>query len=79
MITVTDLSKDYHSETRRTYLKFRGLKASGCDVKLARLTRKLDNLMQITKLATVFDIYPDEVEAVAAFSSYQPETREACY
>jgi anti-sigma B factor antagonist len=43
-------------------------KANGCDVKLARLTRKLDNLMQITKLATVFDIYPDNVEAVAAFS-----------
>jgi anti-sigma B factor antagonist len=47
-------------------------KARGCDVKLARLTRKLDNLMLITKLATVFDIYPDEVEAVAAFSNYQP-------
>jgi len=54
-------------------------KASGCDVKLARLTRKLDNLMQITKLATVFDIYPDEIEAVAAFSGYQQEAREACY
>jgi anti-sigma B factor antagonist len=47
-------------------------KATGCDVKLARLTRKLDNLMQITKLATIFDIYPDKVEAVAAFSNYQP-------
>ena len=47
-------------------------KARGCDVKLARLTRKLDDLMQITKLATVFDIYSDEVEAVASFSSYQP-------
>jgi anti-sigma B factor antagonist len=47
-------------------------KARGCDVKLSRLTRKLDNLMQITKLATVFDIYSDEVEAVASFSSYQP-------
>jgi anti-sigma B factor antagonist len=46
-------------------------KARGCDVKLARLTRKLDNLMLITKLATVFDIYPDEVEAIAAFSNYQ--------
>jgi len=50
-------------------------KARGCDVKLARLTSKLDNLMQITKLATVFDIYEDEVEAVAAFSNYQPAAR----
>jgi anti-sigma B factor antagonist len=46
-------------------------KSRGCDVKLARLTRKLDNLMQITKLATVFDIYDDEVEAVTAFSNHQ--------
>ena len=46
-------------------------KARGCDVKLASLTKRLDNLMQITKLATVFDIYPDEMEAVAAFSSCQ--------
>jgi anti-sigma B factor antagonist len=45
-------------------------KTRGCDLKLARLTRKLDNLMLITKLATVFDIYPDEVKAVAAFSDY---------
>ena len=50
-------------------------KARGCDVKLARLTRRLDDLMQITKLATIFDIYPDEMEAVASFSRYQPAVR----
>jgi len=50
-------------------------KARGCDVKLARLTRRLDDLMQITKLATIFDIYPDEMEAVASFSNYQPAVR----
>ena len=47
-------------------------KARGCDVKLAGLTRKLDSLMLLTKLATVFDIYSEESEAVAAFSNYQP-------
>jgi anti-sigma B factor antagonist len=47
-------------------------KARGCGVKLASLTRRLDSLMQITKLATTFDIYEDEVQAVAAFSNYQP-------
>jgi anti-sigma B factor antagonist len=46
-------------------------KAKGCEVKLAGLTRKLDSLMLITKLATVFDIYSDEAEAVAAFSNNQ--------
>ena len=49
-------------------------KARGCDVKLAGLTRKLDNLLLITKLATVFDIYLDEVEAVAAFCSTNPHS-----
>jgi anti-sigma B factor antagonist len=47
-------------------------KAMGCDVKLARLTERLDNLMLITKLATIFDIYEDDAQAVAAFSCYQP-------
>jgi len=47
-------------------------KARGCDVKLAGLTRRLDSLMLITKLATVFDIYSDEAEAVAAFSNCHP-------
>jgi anti-sigma B factor antagonist len=47
-------------------------KAKGCEVKLARLTRKLDDLLLITKLATVFDIYPNEMEAVTAFCNYQP-------
>jgi anti-sigma B factor antagonist len=48
---------------------YNSAKTNGCDVKLARLTRKLDNLLLITKLATVFDIYPDESKAVAAFSN----------
>jgi anti-sigma B factor antagonist len=46
-------------------------KARGCDLKLSRLTHKLDNLMQITKLATVFDIYPDQFEAVVSFTKLQ--------
>jgi anti-sigma B factor antagonist len=54
-------------------------KSRGCVVKLARLTRKLDSLMQITRLSTVFDIYPDEVEAVAAFSHPQPAAGETAF
>ena len=42
-------------------------KRVGCNLKLVRLTRKIDDLMQITKLATIFDIYADEMEAVASF------------
>jgi anti-sigma B factor antagonist len=45
-------------------------KKRGCTLKLARLTERLDDLMQITKLATIFDTYPDLNEAVASF--YHP-------
>jgi anti-sigma B factor antagonist len=36
-------------------------------LKLLSLTRKVHDLLQITKLYTVFDIYDDEVKAIASF------------
>ena len=44
-----------------------GTRAS--ELKLLNLTKKVDDLMQITKLATIFDIYSDEKEAVASFKN----------
>jgi anti-sigma B factor antagonist len=44
-------------------------KRVGSGLKLVRLTRKIDDLMQITKLATIFDIYPSEQEAIASFTN----------
>jgi anti-sigma B factor antagonist len=41
----------------------------GCEVKLLHLTRRMDDLMQITKLATIFDIYSDEQQALSSFKS----------
>jgi len=41
-------------------------KASGA-IKLARLTMKVRDLLQITKLLTVFDVYNSEAEAVESF------------
>jgi anti-sigma B factor antagonist len=41
----------------------------GCDLKLLNLTKKIDDLMQITKLATIFDIYTDEKTALGSFKS----------
>lgn len=40
-----------------------------CELKLVHLTKKIDDLMQITKLATIFDIYSEESEAVASFKA----------
>jgi anti-sigma B factor antagonist len=44
-------------------------KNKGCALKLLRLTKKIDDLMQITKLATLFDTYTDEKSALASFKS----------
>ena len=41
----------------------------GCELKLLRLTRRIDDLMQITKLATIFDIYSNEQQALSSFKS----------
>jgi anti-sigma B factor antagonist len=36
-------------------------------VKLLKLTRKVHDLLQLTKLYTVFDIKDDEASAIASF------------
>ena len=37
------------------------------ELKLLNLTRKVKDLLQITKLVTVFEVYTDETEAVRSF------------
>jgi anti-sigma B factor antagonist len=39
----------------------------GADIKLANVTRRVRDQLQITKLITVFDCYPSEQDAVNAF------------
>ena len=43
------------------------VKNQGGELKLVNLTKKIEDLMTITKLVTVFDIHPDEASAIAAF------------
>jgi anti-sigma B factor antagonist len=38
-------------------------------LKLLNLTKRVHDLMQITKLYTVFDVYDDEKKAIASFAS----------
>jgi anti-sigma B factor antagonist len=42
---------------------------AGGDLKLFNLTREVHDLLQITKLCTVFDIQHDEASAIEAFQS----------
>jgi anti-sigma B factor antagonist len=41
-------------------------KNHGSVLKLVNLTKKIDDLMQVTKLATIFDLYSTEEDALAA-------------
>ena len=46
---------------------FTSVRNQGGELKLLHLTKKVHDLLQITKLYTVFDIKDDETEAVRAF------------
>jgi anti-sigma B factor antagonist len=40
---------------------------AGGTIKLAQLTKRVGDLLQVTKLLTVFDVYDSEAEAVESF------------
>ena len=46
---------------------FTSVRNQGGEMKLLHLTKKMHDLLQITKLYTVFDVKDDEAEAVKAF------------
>ena len=46
---------------------FTTAKIQGGELKLLNLTRKVHDLLQITKLYTVFDVKDDEASAIASF------------
>ncbi len=47
---------------------YTSVKNAGGELKLLNLTKKVHDLLQITKLYTVFDVKDDEASAVASFS-----------
>ena len=46
---------------------FTSVRNQGGELKLLHLTKKMHDLLQITKLYTVFDVKDDEAEAISAF------------
>ena len=46
---------------------FTSVRNQGGELKLLHLTKKVHDLLQITKLYTVFDVKDDEAAAIAAF------------
>jgi anti-sigma B factor antagonist len=47
---------------------FTSVRNQGGELKLLNLTKKVHDLLQITKLYTVFDVKDDEATAIGAFS-----------
>jgi anti-sigma B factor antagonist len=47
---------------------FTTVRNQGGDLKLLNLTKKVHDLLQITKLYTVFDVHDDEAAAVRSFA-----------
>ncbi len=47
---------------------YTSVKNAGGELKLLNLTKKVKDLLQITKLYTVFDVKDDEASAVASFT-----------
>lgn len=47
---------------------FTSVSNNGGDLKLLNLTKRVQDLLQITKLYTVFEVFNDESTAVASFS-----------
>ncbi len=47
---------------------FTSVRNAGGELKLLNLTKKVHDLLQITKLYTVFDVKDDEAAAIQAFS-----------
>ena len=47
---------------------FTSVRNQGGDLKLLRLTKKVHDLLQITKLYTVFEVFDDESAAISSFA-----------
>jgi anti-sigma B factor antagonist len=48
---------------------FTTVRNEGGDLKLLNLTKKVNDLLQITKLSTVFDVKHDEASAIKSFNA----------
>ena len=44
----------------------------GIELRLLHLQKRVEGLMQITKLITVFDVFEDEAKALESFGSSEP-------
>jgi len=67
LLNLGDISYIDSSGIGELVAAFTSVRNQGGELKLLHLTRKIHDLLQITKLYTVFDVKDDEAEAIAAF------------
>ncbi|HWG17917.1 MAG TPA: STAS domain-containing protein [Acidobacteriaceae bacterium] len=68
ILNLADISYIDSSGIGEMVSAFTSVKNAGGELKLLNLTKKVHDLLQITKLYTVFDVKDDEAKAVSSFS-----------
>jgi len=69
ILNLADVSYIDSSGLGELVASFTTIEKSGGEMKLLNLTKRVTELMVITKLLTVFDVYESEATAVAAFGT----------
>ena len=69
LINLADVSHMDSSGLGDLVSAFATAKAQGATVKLMHLTPRIDSLLQITKLVTVFEIFESEEQALQSFGA----------
>ena len=68
LLNLADISYIDSSGIGELVSAFTTVKNAGGELKLLNLTKKVQDLLQITKLYTVFDIKDDEASAISSFA-----------
>ncbi len=67
LLNLTDVTYIDSSGIGELVSGFTAVSNQGGQMKLLNLTKKVKDLLQITKLLTVFDVHDDEAKAIASF------------
>lgn len=73
LLNLADVSSIDSSGLGELVAGFVSVRRTGGIIKLINLTDRISQLMMITKLLTVFDVYADEATAVASFDNAEDE------
>jgi anti-sigma B factor antagonist len=68
LLNLADVSYIDSSGIGELVSAFTSVRNQGGELKLLHLTKKVHDLLQITKLYTVFDVKDDEAQAISAFA-----------